>query len=147
MECAICGKEVEKLFRIEIEGSVVEVCESCVKFGRKIEEVKDIHPKKKVTPGVFIPKREVVMVENYGKLIEDSRKKMGLTRKEFARKMNEKESVIRRVEMEELVPDEKLLKKIEKFLEIKLTEVYEEQSLQVKSKKGTLTIGDVVEFE
>jgi len=50
---------------------------------------------------------ETVIIDNYGKKIIEARKKINLTREEFAKKINEKESVIRRIEAEGMEPDEK----------------------------------------
>ena len=146
MECNLCGKDVEKFFIIKIEGSKIEVCENCVKYGELVEEVK---PKKvlEVKPKDVEIGTEEELKPNYGKIIVEARKKMGLDRKEFARKINEKESIIKRIESERMRPDEKLRKKIENFLGIKLTEVYEKTKVGGKENKVTLTLGDIVEIE
>ncbi len=105
-----------------------------------------IPKKKKVVPLPPI-EEETVLVYNYGMLIIETRKKRNLTREEFAKKINEKESVIRRVESEEMKPDDALTKKIERFLEIKLRKPYEEKPIPKKQAKGELTLGDIVEIE
>jgi uncharacterized protein (TIGR00270 family) len=92
-------------------------------------------------------KEETVIVDNYGKKIIEARKKINLTREKFAKKINEKESVIRRVESEEMEPDDKLTEKIERFLEIKLKKTYEEKPIERKQIKGELTLGDILEVE
>ncbi len=147
MECSICGREVDRIFKAEVEGSIVEVCENCLKFGRKIEEVKPLMIKKKPKPITTPPEEQIILIHNYGKIIKETREKRGLTRKEFAKKISEKESVIRRIEMEEMIPDEKLRKKIENFLDISLTEKYEEKRIESKARRVALTLGDVVEVE
>ena len=86
------------------------------------------------------------MLYFYHNFLHQERKK-GLTRKEFANKISEKESVIRRIEMEEMIPDEKLRRKIENFLDISLTEKYQEKRIETKTRKGRLTLGDVGEVE
>lgn len=144
-ECTLCGKTVDKIFKAKIEGSIIEVCEKCLKFGERIEEVK--HVSKKVKRLAKPLPEESVLVDNYGEVIIRARKKMGLRRKEFAQKISEKQSVIRRVEMQEMVPDIKLRKKIENFLGISLKETREEKFVERKTKTGRLTIGDVVEVE
>jgi putative transcription factor len=65
----------------------------------------------------------------------------------FAMKINEKESIIRRVELQQMVPDENLKRKIEEFLDIELTEVYKQKKFQPKPAKGTLTLGDIIEIK
>ena len=72
---------------------------------------------------------------------------MNLTREEFAKKIKERESVIKRVESEDMRPDDELIKKIEKFLGIKLRIPYEEKHIEKKEVKGELTLGDVVELK
>jgi uncharacterized protein (TIGR00270 family) len=72
---------------------------------------------------------------------------LNLTREEFSKKINERESVIRRIEKEEMRPSESLTKKIENFLKIKLTEVYEKKKIRERPKKGSLTIGDIAELQ
>jgi putative transcription factor len=112
-------------------------------------EVETIPEKKRI---VAFPKRELeekedILVDNYGKMIIEARKKRNLTREEFAKKINEKESVIRRVEAEEMEPDDTLIEKIERFLEIKLKKPYEKTIIGKKEIKGSLTLGDVVELK
>jgi len=94
-----------------------------------------------------LKEEEAVIVDNYGKKIIENRKKINLTREEFAKKINEKESVIRRVESEEMEPDDKLTEKIERFLGIKLKKTYEEKLIKKKRIKGGLTLGDIIEVE
>ena len=91
---------------------------------------------------------ETFFVENYGKLIIETRGKKGLSREQFAEKIKEKESVIKRVENEEMTPDDALTDKIERFLEIKLKKPYEKKYVdRTSSKKTELTIGDVVQVD
>lgn len=133
------------MFRAKVEGTILEVCENCSKYGELIE----------TKPIRFVKARrmsrmkedETIIIDNYGKRIIEARKKINLTRKEFAKKINEKESVIRRVESEEMEPDDKLTEKIERFLEIKLRGTYEGKPIEKKMRKGELTLGDIVEVE
>ncbi len=150
-ECTLCGKNVEKLFLAKVEGSKIEVCEKCGKYGEIIEEIK---PKAKKEGPLLIEKEipeleetEEELKSNYGKIIIQTRQKKGLERKEFAMKINEKESIIRRVEKQQMIPDERLRKKIENSLNIKLTQIYEKTKLKTQSRKTTLTLGDIIEIE
>lgn len=149
IECTICGKKVEKLHRAKIEGTVIDVCEECLAYGEEVLDTRITQPvslKKKLRVS-HLEEEKTVFVENYGELIAGSRKKKGLTREEFAKKIKEKESVIRRVEKEEMIPDDDLTKKIEKFLDIKLKKRYERKPIKKKRVEGELTLGDVVEVE
>jgi len=146
IECTICGKKVPRLFKAEIEGTILEVCESCLSFGEKIIEPEVLTRVRRVRRKHLV-EEEIVFVDNYGKLIVAARKKMNLTREEFAKKINEKESVIKRVEAEEMRPNDALIKKIERFLGIKLTKTYEKKRIEKRVQRGKLTLGDIVEVK
>lgn len=125
-----------------MEGTILEVCEKCLKYGELVE-VKPVRVVKvRKRPAL---KEEMIIVDNYGRKITEAREKLNLTREEFARRIKEKESVIKRVESEEMQPDDELTEKIEKFLNIKLKIPYEEKKVVEKPKRGRLTLGDVVE--
>ena len=70
---------------------------------------------------------------------------MKLKQEELAKKINEKSSIIKRIE-EGWRPPLNLIKKLEKFFNIKLTEKLEESALEKKINKEKLTVGDVVEI-
>lgn len=135
---------MDKLVKIELEGSIVEVCERCVKFGRRVVEKREYKPTRRKSKGLKIEE----LIPGYGSLIKSYREKIGLTRKEFAERLAEKESVIKRVEEEKMEPTEELRRKIERFLRISLLKKYEEKvRLREKKKKLELTVGDVVELK
>ena len=128
-----------------MEDTILEVCEDCLKYGELIESKPVRIAKIKEIP--IVKEEEIVIIDNYGKKIIEAREKINLTREEFAKTINEKESVIKRVENEEMEPDDKLTEKIEKFLDIKLRVPYEKKKLETKPSKGKLTVGDVLEVE
>ena len=68
---------------------------------------------------------------------------MGLKQEELARKINEKESLIHKLENELVEPSLKLAEKLEKFLKIKLIEIYSDENKYVKNNDDKLTIGDL----
>jgi len=143
MECNLCGKEYPKLNKAMIEGSIIDVCDACVKFGTKIADKEFYKPVKK--PIALIKENNYNFIEHYGKTIVETREKKGLSRREFEKLLNEKDSLIERIEKEVMEPDEELTKKIEKFLGVKLTEKYEDVlPKKVKGRKD-LTVGDVIE--
>ncbi len=150
IECIICGKNTAKLLKARIEGSILEVCESCVNYGELIPEVNpvEIEKRREIIDLPSYKEDGMFLIENYGKVIVETRGKKGLNREEFAQKIKEKESVIKRIENEEMMPDDALTDKIEKFLEIKLRKPYEMKCPEKKnSKKAELTIGDVIKVE
>ena len=127
MECEICGKEVFKAVTIDIDGTQFDVCDRCVSLGKKIElqeEKPERKPKSFVSKtGNFSPALTAsTLIEDYGKKIMQARQRKGLKLKDLAMKIYEKESVIQRIEAEKFRPSDKVIKKLENELEIKLTE-------------------------
>ncbi|MEM5797155.1 MAG: multiprotein bridging factor aMBF1 [Candidatus Aenigmatarchaeota archaeon] len=146
-ECSCCGKEFTRLVSARIEGAVIEVCERCSKFGTKVNVSPTYIPIKKTIKVSELGETDLELVPDYGRIIARVRESKGLTRYDLAKKINEKESVIKRVEDEELEPDEELIRKIEDFLDIRLREKNETVVLQRREKKKLpLTVGDVVEI-
>ncbi len=145
IECLICGKEAEKLNKTFVEGSIVDVCDRCVKFGKKISEPVVYRP---ITRKIELKESETELIPDYGKMIAKIRENKGLTREEFAKRLSERESIVRRLEEERMIPNEELVKKIENFLGVKLLQRYEEEKKHKGRKvKPELTVGDIAEID
>lgn len=132
----------------KIEGAVIEVCERCSKFGTKVDVPNpiDYTPIKRTIKITDLDNSNLELVPEYGKLIVKVRESKGLSRYDFAKRLNEKESVIKRLEEEEFEPAEDLIKRIEGFLDITLRERYEVALVRQRMKKRPdLTVGDIVE--
>jgi len=142
MNCELCGKKSE-LFRAKIEGTIVDVCEKCSKFGEIIERVIKEEENKIVKQRT---KEEIIeeIRKGYGAIIKNAREKLGLTQEELARKINEKESLIHKLENELVEPSLKLAEKLERFLKIKLIEIYSDENKYIKNNDEKLTIGDLL---
>lgn len=122
MFCEICGKEVlEELVSVRIEGSVMKGCKACARHGETVLEKKG-RPQASTSPGAPVQRIEKTMdmVEDYARLIRENREKKGLTQDQLGSKINEKGSVISRIESGHMMPDLKVAKKLEKFFSIKL---------------------------
>ena len=140
-ECEICGsKNADR--KTKIDNAILTVCEKCVNFGEEIKPpiVKIV---KKQIPKLEEP--EETLKSNFNEVIRNSRERRKLKQEELAKKLNEKISVIKRVE-EGWEPTPSLISKLEKFFNIKLTEKPEEKKLEKKTNNEKLTIGDVVEI-
>ena len=81
---------------------------------------------------------------NFHLLIKNERNKRSLTQEELAKKLNEKESIIKRIE-DGWEPPFNTIKKLERFFNVKLTEELEEKQIEKKTDKAELTIGDIIE--
>lgn len=120
MRCEVCGKEA-KLIRAEIEGAELWVCSKCASLGKPLYEPQQ-RKKVSIKREYFKVEEPFVLVENYGEVIRKAREKKGLTREELAKKLFEKESVLQRIEANELEPSDALTLKLEKLLGIRLRE-------------------------
>ncbi len=146
MRCEICGKKIPgKPIRVKIDGSVMQTCKECSKFGKvQKEPPRATRPRRQpYRPRVREPSYEVS--EDYNTLIRLAREKKGWSREELAQKLNEKASVIGRIESGKMIPDIKLAKKLEKILNIVMLDKIDDEQPEdtVSSKKGGTTIGDI----
>lgn len=159
MMCDMCGKDAE-LFKTIIEGTEMDVCASCSKFGKVIskikspEEEKREQKKQKIIAAKSAPKKEKieVIVPDYGRIIRRKREEMNLSLEDFAKKVNEKASVISKIETGHYEPDLETARKLEKMLHIKLIEVEEIETEEIPKSRNiqkgeTLTLGDMVRIK
>lgn len=137
MICEMCGKE-GMCRPAYIEGTKLNVCQNCSRFsdesktsGRSnvpgpsasvIEERLQRRERRMQTKDVYAGMSSVEFVDDYGGAIRSARMKKGMDQEEFAASINEKKGIIAKLESNDMIPDEKLTKKIEKALNIKLTE-------------------------
>lgn len=147
INCDLCGKIDEMLNRTLIEGIELNVCSGCSKFGKVIGQVKKpvLKEPKKILKVEGKEEKIELIVENYPEIIKRKRELMGLSQKDFANVINEKESTIHHVETGSFEPPISLAKKLEKTLGIRLIEEYEEkpEGFRKKKEKG-FTLGDFI---
>lgn len=156
MECEICGKEIiGKPITIQIDGSNMKVCKDCSKYGKiqrqpvrlSNNKTKQRNRKKHNKP-YSSPRRtepNYELVEDYGKLIREKREQKKWSREDLGKKINEKVSVISKIETEHMKPDIKLAKKLGRLLKIELLEDMDrdiEDNYKSRTMHGS-TIGDI----
>lgn len=154
MKCEVCGASGASK-TAEVEGSEMTVCDECSSLGKvKSKPSKGKNkPKKTKTTSTSSWKSSVsddeeVLKRDYGKVVRRAREDAELTMEELAEKVSEKESVIRRIENEELKPGEGLSTKLEKELDVELFEELDVDSGDFNdSDEESLTIGDVAEVK
>ena len=161
MECEICGKEVPEHnpIRAKIEGSVMVVCKECSKLGK----IQKAPPKPKFRKQDKTKRPKTTRNKNYSRqdepteeLIEDfdleirkARESKDWSREVLGKKINERVSVITRIETGKMTPDVKLTKKLEKALNIKLLEKVNNVDLNqfVNTSAGERTLGNVMKIK
>ncbi len=145
--CDMCGKET-KLIVALIENTELNVCEKCGKFGKIIRKDNYIP---KIKKSIIKEIEEEVLeriVKGYGTLIKEAREKINIKQEDFAKKINEKVSLIHNIESGHHEPNIKLAQKIEKFLKIKLIDEKKLEKTELKTTKSeTLTIGDLIKLK
>jgi putative transcription factor len=148
MECEICGKETKKIFLTEIEGVVVRACEECSKGGKILNIISENNKPKIERQMPNYQDEEYELIEDYGKVIEEARKKIGISLEELAKRIGEKESLVRKIEREEIRPSDKIIDKLEKFLKIRLREKIDYKPKENKKQlEEKLRIADVIKIK
>lgn len=160
MVCEMCGKNVTFCRKVIIEGVLLEVCTECAKFGTEAEKGKTAIPGPKPIIEQRLERREKrskpkdvyseggaeELVEDYAARVRNARSRIGMTQKELAMKLNEKQTIISKVESGTMRPDEKLIKKLQKELKIVLKERApgEIAARSTSSTSGALTLADLI---
>ncbi len=145
--CQLCGEDSENLKKTKIEGAVMKVCSSCSEMGDVIEQKKKKKTKKKSSK-TYRPKDTEKLTSNYGEKLKQAREDRKLSIKELADSLNEKASLIKKVEREDLKPEKSLANKLSKELDVTLyvnPEVYD-TSIE-STDDGKATLGDVAEVK
>jgi putative transcription factor len=84
------------------------------------------------------------VVEDYADRIKHARMEKGLSQKELAMQMKEKEHLIKKIENGDLIPEDDVRKKLEKVLEIRLVDAPAEVEAGKKVPGSiTPTLGDL----
>lgn len=155
LECEVCGAS-DAGKKADIDGADLVVCENCASLGDVTGEVSDGGGKPSkgrkeedsVAESPIKSEGGKVLVDGYGNLVKKARENGDMSMEELSRELKEKESVIRRTENEGLRPDSDLVEKLERELNLELTEEVEAEEWKAEDKKDdSLTIGDVVEIK
>ena len=154
INCDLCGKVDEQLSRTLIESVELNVCGACSKFGKVLAPVKRYSPKEqhkmmqRAQPQAQKEEKIEILVENYADLIKKRRESVGLSQKDFALKLNEKESMIHHIETGTFEPTLEIARKLERILGIKLVEEHKENHQMQKTKREEgFTLGDFIKIK
>ena len=146
LNCELCGSNVRGDVQvINMDGGVFRVCKGCSKFGTAARVPKPVVRPQNVSPssgyaprsvssGFSKPRpssgngpssnyydtEEMVLREDYSKVIKSSRELLGIKQDELGMKINEKPSVISHLEAGSIKPTDALARKLEHFLKIQL---------------------------
>src|SRR3989338_5048099 len=97
----MCGKECA-LFKSMVEGSEMNVCSQCSKFGKVVSQIKEpLTGKKQAKLEIKMHSNQELILSvvlNYSEIIKSKRGQLGLNQEDFAKQLNEKISVIHKME-------------------------------------------------
>jgi len=168
MRCEVCGHKIrEAPQRVIIEGAKLTVCTECSKHGKATWEEP---AKPKVVPQmqagigfgapirgpIQIRKRVIIarvdvsqeLVEGYAEIIREAREKLSLSTEDLGKKINEKESVLKKIEARKMAPTDQLISKLEHTLKVKLlVPVAEEKTPVPKAASHEFTLGDAIKVD
>jgi putative transcription factor len=154
MRCEVCGSEIRgrPFYRI-IEGGKMTVCGRCARFGSADWDPNQPRPQPRERTTPRRPRSEIEaaenleLVEDYGEKIRKAREKIKMTVEEFAKKIGEKESVVKKLEKGELSPDTGLVRKIRNSLGLELLVAGETSAVPATAKPTTgRTLGDIMKL-
>ena len=141
MLCEMCGKDVEVTTRVRVEGSVLQLCSECGRFGKPLDPPPSPPPTvSAVRPPLYsggasraaVGRRslqerdlyqeigELELAPDWARRIRVAREALKWTPEDLAKKLNEKKSVVLKLESGSFHPPDDLVRRIERLLKIRL---------------------------
>jgi putative transcription factor len=139
MICEMCGKEVEVTHRIQVGRAILRVCDECRHFGELLDPLIAPAPPPPpvarsragpVAPGpgarrseerdLFKELPDLELAADWGKRIREARERRAWTPEELAKRLNEKKSLVLKLETGKFHPPDSTVRKVENLLKIRL---------------------------
>ena len=161
MICELCGADVPRTKLVMVEGAAVNACPSCEKYASSgavktkegdvmLPSVADrLGSRQRRMRQKDVLSSEKELAHDYPQRVRRGRQKSGMNQEELAKALNEKKSVIIKVEKGDIRPSDKLITKLERALDITLKEHLETDELdepRQQHSKG-MTLGDFIKRE
>lgn len=168
MQCEMCGAETDNPTTIQTEGTQLEVCSNCTEFGTVLHDEERKKSKKSSGSGSSSsgggggktrqsppssgggpshdPLDELgTLAPDYDQRVRNARENAGMKQDELADELNEKLSLIRKIERGEMRPSEDVRRKLESALGVSLTEEVGGEEWETDESSGGYTVGDIIE--
>ncbi len=139
MICEMCGNDVETVTAVRVERSVLQLCSQCARFGQAVSPPpRPAGARSAAVPlaavGGRLPTRgrrleerdlfadipELELAPDWFHRIRRQRELLGWTPEELGKRLNEKKSLVLKVESGSFRPPDATLRKIERLLKIRL---------------------------
>ena len=170
-QCEMCGAEQASLTTTKVEGAELELCSSCTDFGTEVREEPSSSGGSKYSTSsssgtassssssdssgssgssggsgrprdMFDDMDEIAT--DYDDRIRQARESRDLSQEQLADQLNEKASLIRKLERGDTLPTDEIQQKLERALDVSLAEGEEVDEEWETNDAGTMTLGDVV---
>ncbi|MFB6200234.1 MAG: multiprotein bridging factor aMBF1 [Candidatus Nanohaloarchaea archaeon] len=139
--CELCGKSTDSLKKVKIEGAKLKVCDSCSDMGEEVETPSKKRKKKKKKQKTGSRTSQDTLHPEYGSRVKQAREDKQLSIQELADDLNEKQSLISKVEKQDLKPDKTLANKLSSKLGVELytnPEVSDVDTQNTDSRNATM---------
>ncbi|WP_299331161.1 multiprotein bridging factor aMBF1 [Haloplanus sp.] len=166
-QCEMCGAESSSLTTTKVEGAELQLCDDCTEFGTEVRTESSSSSTKYSTSsssssssssggssstggGGRTRRRDMFddmdeIVADYDDRIRSAREERGLSQEELAAELNEKASLIRKLERGDMLPSDDVQSELETELDIVLSEGGGDADADWSSDSSTTTtLGDVV---
>ena len=172
VQCEMCGAETASPNRIKVEGAELDVCDECTDFGTEVKtDEGGSSTSTKYSTGssgssggtssgstgssssssggarrdMFDNMDEIA--QDYDEQIRQGRENADLTQEELANQLNEKASLIQKLEHGDTLPSDDVKSKLERKLDVDLSASggSGDTDWESGSSTGEYTLGDVVE--
>lgn len=166
-QCEMCGAEKSSLTTTKVEGAELDLCDDCSDFGTEVKTQSSSSASTKYSTssssgsssggssgssGGSSKRRRRDMFDemdeiasDYDTRIRQAREQEGLSQEDLANELNEKASLIRKLERGDTLPSDDIKRKLERRLEISLSEGSGDDDANWESDSSmSQTLGDVV---
>ena len=162
MLCEVCGNDVPRTKPIRLEGTVLNACPNCARFGHETDAPVVRHPgappivaqrlearrRRMTEKDLYAQAGEEELVGDYDARIRRARESRSWKQADLGAKINERVTIIAKLEAAQIVPNEDLVRRLERALGIKLRE----KVLPVAVKKAGasregITLGDLLDLD
>ena len=160
MICELCGADVPRLKNVAIDATILSVCTDCARFGDEVStpalRQSTMPPiiaqrlemrQRRMTPrDVYTQTGELELAEDFPQRIRQAREARGWKQADLGAKINERVSVIAKLESGAISPGDALVRKLERELGIKLKERVEPVAAKKQAVGGGITLGDLIKM-
>ena len=160
MICELCGADVPRLKNVAIDATILSVCADCSRFGDEVStpalRQSTMPPiiaqrletrQRRMTPrDVFTQAGELELAEDFPQRIRQAREARGWKQADLGAKINERVSVIAKLESGAISPGDALVRKLERELGIKLKERVEPVAVKKQATGSGVTLGDLIKM-